>query len=308
MQRVGRINRVDTKFEKIYSFTFFPTKQSNDEIKLKEAAEAKINAFVTLLGEDARILTEGEPVGSHELFSLLISKRTITGEDESDESELKYLHLIKDIRDSNPDLFERIKRLPKKARTSRVSDDAHNALVTYFRKGKLQKFFLAKGPSEADELDFLSAARLLEVPADRPRSQLGTDYYQLLEKNKHAFFYATADEMPEPKGRGGRDAANQILRLLKAVGDLRQFTEEQELYLKRVMQQLEEGGLTKQTTKRTLQALQAEIKEHGPKPLRILALLQKHIPAQLLESHAVETSAKTFGPREVILSEYLLGQ
>jgi len=63
MQRVGRVNRVDTKFDKIYTFNFFPTKQSNDQIKLKEAAESKINAFLTLLGGDSALLTEGEPVG-----------------------------------------------------------------------------------------------------------------------------------------------------------------------------------------------------------------------------------------------------
>src|SRR3990167_6663286 len=50
MQRVGRVNRVDILFDKIHTFNFFPTKQSNDQIKLKEAAEAKINAFLTLLG------------------------------------------------------------------------------------------------------------------------------------------------------------------------------------------------------------------------------------------------------------------
>jgi superfamily II DNA or RNA helicase len=57
MQRVGRTNRVDTKFDKIYTFNFFPTRQSNDQIKLKEVAEAKINAFLTLLGGDAALLT-----------------------------------------------------------------------------------------------------------------------------------------------------------------------------------------------------------------------------------------------------------
>ena len=58
MQRVGRINRVDTKFDKIYTFNFFPTKQSNDQIKLKEAAEYKINAFLSLLGDDTHPLTQ----------------------------------------------------------------------------------------------------------------------------------------------------------------------------------------------------------------------------------------------------------
>ena len=119
MQRVGRINRVDTEFDRIYSFNFFPTEQSNEQIKLKEAAEAKIHAFITLLGADARLLTEGEDVESHELFNRLISRKTITGEDEGEESELKYLQVIRGIRDSNPDLFEKIKRLPKKARTAK---------------------------------------------------------------------------------------------------------------------------------------------------------------------------------------------
>ena len=308
MQRVGRINRVNTEFAKIYSFTFFPTKQSNDEIKLKEAAEAKIHAFMTLLGEDARILTEGEPIGSHELFNRLISKRTITGEDEEEESVLKYLNEIKEVRDNNPDLFEKIKRLPKKARTARIHSDMAGQLLTYFRKGKVQKFYLSKDNEESQELDFFSAAKLLETKPDTSRSKIGKNYYELLEKNKQAFFYATAEEAPETKMRGGRDAATQIIRILKAVRDLRQFTEDQELYLKKVMQQLEEGGLPKQTTKRTLQALQKEIKTNGNQPLRILGVLQKNISEELLESHIAESTAQTFGPREVILSEYFVGE
>jgi len=119
MQRVGRINRVDTKFDTIYTFNFFPTAQADNEIKLKSAAEAKINAFLTLLGGDAALLTDGEPIGSHELFERLISKKTIIGEDETEVSELKYLTLIKDIRDSDPDLFNAIKKLPKKGRSGK---------------------------------------------------------------------------------------------------------------------------------------------------------------------------------------------
>ena len=119
MQRTGRINRVDTKHDKIYTFNFFPTKQSNDQIKLNEAAEAKIEAFIELLGADAKLLTEGEEIKSHDLWLKLTSKETITGENENEESDLKYLHIIRDIRDNEPEVFERIKRLPKKARTAR---------------------------------------------------------------------------------------------------------------------------------------------------------------------------------------------
>ncbi|MDP3785196.1 MAG: helicase-related protein, partial [bacterium] len=224
MQRVGRINRVDAKFDKVYSFNFFPTKQSNDLIKLKEAAEAKIHAFISMLGADARLLTEGEPVESFELFNRLVSKKTITGEDETEESELKYLQVIKAVRDAEPDVFQKIKRLPKKSRTARARKDGIT-LLTYFRKGRLQKFFQIGNSGESEELDFLAAAKLLETKSDEKKENLGKDFYALLEKNKKAFEFATMEDLPEAKQRGGRDSATQILGILKAVRDFRQYTE-----------------------------------------------------------------------------------
>jgi len=302
MQRVGRINRVDTSFSKIYTFNFFPTTQSNNQIKLKEAAEAKINAFITLLGSDARLLTEEEAVESYELFNRLTSKKTITGEDESGESELKYIQIIKKIRNDNPDLFERIKRLPKKSRSARVNGEKKNSLLTYFRKGKLDKFFLSNN-KDIQELDFISAASLLETRADTKRDKLGGNFYELLEKNKQAFEFATIEEMPEIKMRGGRDSATQVLMRLKAIKDWRKLTEDQETYLKRVMRELIEGGLPKETTKRTLKELDQELK-NGVNPLKIIGVIQKNIPEELLREHFIETAAQIFGPREVILSEY----
>ena len=83
------VNRVDTTFDTIHTYNFFPTEESNDRVKLKEAAEAKIPAFVEMLGADARFLTEGEEIKSHDLFAKLTSKKTITGEDEPEERVLE---------------------------------------------------------------------------------------------------------------------------------------------------------------------------------------------------------------------------
>ena len=308
MQRVGRINRVDTEFDKIYSFNFFPTEQSNEQIKLKEAAEAKIHAFITLLGADARLLTEVEDIESHELFNRLISRKTITGEDEDEESELKYLQVIRGIRDNAPDLFEKIKRLPKKARTARKDEGKGNRLLTYFRKGKLQKFFTV-GKDKSEEVDLIRAAKQLESGIQTPREKLPADFYDKLEKNKQAFTFATTEEDVELKARrGGSDSTMQVLKILKAVRDFRQYTEEQEAYLKRVMNRLEEGALPKQTARTVLKALEKELKTGQPNPLKVLALLQTNVPEEFLESHIAESAAHVAGPREVILSEYLIGE
>ncbi|MDO9289865.1 MAG: helicase-related protein, partial [Thermodesulfovibrionales bacterium] len=334
MQRVGRINRIDTQFDRIYTFNFFPTKQSNDQIKLREAAEAKINAFLTLLGGDAALLTEGEPVESHELFNRLISNKAIIGDDEDESSELKYLRIIKDLRDKDPDTFEKIKRLPKKARSAKryknppippllkggdiivppleKGDEGGfkegDSLITYFRRGKLQKFFMAGDAKNAQELDFISAAAIFESGLDDKKLKLPERFYELLDMNKEAFVFATTDGMPEAHSRAGRDSAGRILGILKAtMKNTKQLTDEQELYLKRVFTQLEEGGIPKQTAKETLKALD-EINKEIMNPLKVLAVLQTHIPERFLTGHYAERYPQSFGKREVVLSLYLSGE
>ena len=308
MQRVGRINRIDTKFDKIYTFNFFPTNQSEDEIQLRKTAEAKINAFLTLLGGDAAVLTEGEPVSSHELFNRLISKETILGEEGVEESELKYLNIIKDIRDKSPQLFEKIKRLPKKARSAKENKEFADSLLTYFRLGKLQKFFITNKTQEPQEVDFITAANIFECSLDEKRRNLSSDFYGLLDKNKQAFIDATTEEHLTSDHRRGRDSGFQVLKILKATLKTAQiFTDEQEDYLKRVITRLEEGAIPKQTTKKTLKALN-NLKSDLTNPLKVLATLKRTIPERLLLSHYAEYPHRFSGKREVILSLYLTGE
>jgi len=314
IQRVGRINRVDTPFEVIHTYNFFPTIQSNDQIKLKEAAEGKINAFLTLLGGDAELLTEVEPVGSHELFDRLTSKQTLEN-DEMEESELKYLYVIRDIRENNPDLFEKIKHLPRKARTAKAAamedrgkSKNTDALITYFRKGKIQKFFSANVGDEAVEVDFMKAAELLESQPEDEQQKVPDTLYDLLDKNKEAFIIATTEEYTEPRKTRGRDSSKEILKILKvALKNTQKLTDDQELYLRKVLIQLEEGGIPKQTAKTTKKALD-NLGDELVNPLKVLAVLQTHIPDRLLREHYAEQNPAAHGKREVILSLYLSGR
>lgn len=306
MQRAGRINRVDTKFDTIHTFNFFPTRQSNDQIKLKESAESKIHAFIEMLGADARLLTEGEEIKSHDLFARLMSKKTITGEDETEESELKYLQIIRDVRDNDPDTFKKIKHLPKKARTAREYPVSSPSLLTYFRKGKLQKFYLAAGHGDTGEVDFFSAAKIFEAEKNSRRERLGNNFYELLENNKRAFDAATSEETDAFAVKGGRDSATSVLHILKSaeMKKFKGFTDEDELYIEKVIALIEEGGLPKQTARTLLKALNEELKRNV-NPLRILAILRTNIASEFFRATVAETAAQTSGPREVILSEYL---
>lgn len=262
IQRVGRVNRVDTHFDAIYTYNFFPTEEGNDAIKLRESAEARIHAFIEMLGADARLLTEGEEVKSHDLFAKLTSKKIITGEDEDEESELEYLAEIRTVRDQQPELFARIKRLPKKARSTRTGLAVQDAvalrfpsLLTYFRQGNLDKFYLAAQDSAgAVELDFLTTVKVLK-PADpaEKRQTIPPDFYGLLDRNKDAFAAATSPENDDaiPRHKGGANDA-YILKRLKAreIRHYHGFTDDDEEYIRNVIQLLIDGSLPSQPPRR----------------------------------------------------------
>jgi len=114
--------------------------------------------------------------------------------------------------------------------------------------------------------------------------------------------------LPETKRKGGRSSESYILQVLKAK-EIRRFpgfTDDDESYLENVIREIEEGGFPKQTTKRLAKQLKEELQK-SPNPLRILALLKIHIPNAFLEEmYASHSSAKVYGPREVILSEYFV--
>lgn len=308
IQRVGRVNRVDTPFAVIRTFNFFPTEQSNDLLKLKEAAEAKIQAFIEMLGADSRLLTEGEEIKSHDLFQRINSKRTITGEDEEEESELEYLKIIREVRDRQPDLFEKIKRMPRKARAARLADDrSGNALLTYFRKGGLEKFFVSNGPGSATrELDFMAAVKLLECGSQTEARFVGRDFYQLLDRNKEAFITATLEESAlDESPASSRDHSAKLLRRLKSkdVRHFKGFTDDDEEFIRSVIRLLEDGALPRPTTKKLMAALQNEIN-----PLKILGVLRRDVPAYFFQPTQAARSNRNNAPREVILSAYLIGE
>lgn len=309
LQRVGRVNRVGTEHKNIYIFNFFPTDQSDTHIGLEDNIKSKIQAFHDTLGEDARYLTEEEVISSHELFGdtlykRLTSKKTYQGEDDDGvRSELEYLKFIRDIRDNQTDLFERIKLLPKKARSARDNDVEPDRLLTFFRKGKLKKFFISDG-NDSRELTFFEAVDFFECDPDTPRQKIPKQYYSMLAKNKAQFDFITSGDVMEVKGsgeKGGLSNERYVITRLKTK-EFRKyhgFTDDDEEYIRLVLRGYEDGVIPKNTTKNIKKKIEKE-----SNPLKVLAILKKTIPHNILGVERPKQPVVS-SKREVILSEFL---
>ncbi|PUV22535.1 helicase-related protein [Sphingobacterium athyrii] len=300
LQRAGRVNRLGSKFPKVHIFNFFPTTQSDEHLGLEVNITNKIQMFHDILGEDAKYLSDGEEFGSQELFNTLNSKTAYTGEDSESDSELKYLELMRKIRDEQPELFEKIKNLPKKARSGFKKEKLENdQLVTFFRIGKLKKFYINLN-GNSGEITFFDAVKELECKPETKRADIPNEYYHLLQTNKTRFELDTTVGDEPTKGSGGRSNAKYIETRLKdkSFKNFRGFTDSNDEFLNGIREMLTQGTIAKKTA----QIIKNEL-EKTTDPLQILRILEKHIRYVAIEGIQ---NAKKFQKREVILSGYLI--
>lgn len=302
LQRVGRVNRVGTQHSQIYVFNFFPTAQSDAHLGLEDNIKGKLQAFHTILGEDAKYLSEDEEVSTHELFGdrlfrKLNDKDTYNDDADEPDSELRYLSIIRAIRDNQPNVFEEIKRLPKKARAGRTKE--HEALLTFFRKGRLKKFILLDSILPK-ELTFLEAAKQFECTPETKAVPIPETFYKLLQGNKtflEEITYSDPIDMNTPKSGSSNEAF--IIRALKSstIRTFKGFTEDDEDYLVRVRSALENGAIARHTCKKLKAGLQANLQ-----PLAILHSLRHHISDSELEAAQPKKTERE--GQEIILSTY----
>ena len=256
------------------------------------------------MGEDSKYLTEEEVISSHNLFGSTLydklnNKKTFEGEDDNSKSELEYLSIIRNIRDKQPELYERIKRMPKKARTARHSNLLPNSLISFFRKGKLKKFYTNASGGGANEIDFLVAVDYFLCSNDAQRITMPRDYYQLLDKNKQAFEEITSDEINDTEQtKGGRSNASFVIKYIETIRKYSKFTEEDEEYLRDTIQALKMGTVPK----KKIQVLKQELEKEN-NPIKAYAILKSYL--HKINNSPASSSEPVFNKREIILSLYL---
>lgn len=247
MQRVGRINRVGTAFERIYVFNFFPTSQASKQLPLTDRILEKLQAFHDTLGEDNKFLSEEENPSPQKLFHDLSQNMD---EEYEASPELQYLAVIREVRDKNPDMFDKIKKLPRKSKTGRNSAEVQeDSTLTFIRKGALKSFFISDGLSSVG-LSFMEAMHYLECEPDEKKIAVGSAYYDHYQANSRSFDEAlTAEEVITKKKAAIRGNDANVVKTLKAALGSGQLTDDQGDTAKRIIQAIENGDIPKNATK-----------------------------------------------------------
>lgn len=304
MQRIGRINRVGTKYSKIYVFNFFPTSKTDEYLSLRDNILNKIQSFHNTLGEDFKYLSDDEEIDSYGLYDRLMASLDEKEENNGD-TELEYLSLIREIRDKDEELYLKIKNLPKKSKCARNYEDSYieNSTISFLKKGDLKRIYITNSSLDNKELNFFDAVKYFKCEPTEKTQKINYEFYQLLAVNKESFLKKTElKKYDEPKKNGKNREISKIIEGLKTY---RMFSESEEEKLKKIIEIFEVGKVSKAAVKEILNECQKvyETKNYH----KLLEAFYESIPEEY-KGFTQKRTNDSFGKVEVLLSEYLIGE
>ncbi|MBQ3606639.1 MAG: helicase [Muribaculaceae bacterium] len=160
MQRIGRVNRIGSVAPNIYNYMFYPSQQGDKEIQLYKNALVKLQGFHSAFGEDAQIYSKEEIVKEFKMFDNNVK--------DSIDKKIALLREVRELYNSDRELYRKIKALPMKSRVMRDTGKHSEKSVIFVSSNVKTEFYLATSTG-VEIIDFLEAVKYLKAkPEEQP--------------------------------------------------------------------------------------------------------------------------------------------
>ena len=172
MQRIGRVNRIGSIAPNVYNFMFYPSQQGDREIQLYKNALVKLQGFHSAFGEDAQIYSREEIVKEFQMFDNKIK--------DSIDKKIALLREVRELYNSDRNLYHKIKSLPMKSRVMRDTGKHSGKTVVFVSSNVKTEFYLATSAG-VQVIDFLDAVAYLKAKPE----EVAVPFYNEEQHYKH---------------------------------------------------------------------------------------------------------------------------
>jgi len=115
IQRIGRVDRLGSKYDKVYAFNFLPETELDKHLNIVDKVERRVNEINSVLGMDGRVLTEEEKLNrtfmeriyDEDIEPIEEKEKEILLEDDEITGSVNQL---RQIHEGRPELLEKIKK------------------------------------------------------------------------------------------------------------------------------------------------------------------------------------------------------
>lgn len=310
MQRIGRVNRIGSKSDTIFNYVFYPSRQGNEQINLKQISLSKIQTFHTTFGEDNQIYSTEEII-DRDLDKLF--KQGIKEQEEDRNLELPFYEELRTLYQTDRKEYKRIEKLSLRSRTGRESRTVEGTTLSedtlVFLKTNFRKIFYLVSNEAVRDISSIDALNYFKASPDEPKVERIPKHHNHVERAVKDFQAIKMKEMQEEeankKQRGNLGAqVTTAVSLLNRIIPL--FNDDPDTQVKiNQLKSLAERGTLTDIAKR-LQRIQKDLQRPGGKAkltvdeakAEIKAMANKYNAYYRDTQHAEEES-----DADIILSE-----
>jgi len=214
IQRFGRIDRIGSEHGEIFGFNFLPETGIEENLGLGEILRERIREIQATIGEDAAILEPGEKLNQEAMYAIYERDETKFEGYEEDEEDLTDLgeavELFRQLRDEDPEEFERIASLRDGIRAGKRSDE--KGIYVFCQAGGYRQLYLLDESGEVVTKDPRQILKAISCKRAEPALPVPAGYNQAVMRVKERFEREVRERRAERENRRSRNRGQRYVR------------------------------------------------------------------------------------------------
>lgn len=190
IQRIGRIDRIGSENEKVYTYNFLPETELDKNLGLHDKLRNRIREIQDTIGEDAKILDKTEQVNEEAMYAIYEGNQDkIDKYAEEDDliSITEAEEIIRDLQQNNPEYFNHIVSLRDGVRSSMSVGNGEKGKFVFCQAGNYQQLFLVNNDGKVISKDIPQILSAIKCNKETKTENLPKDHNKLVMKIKRIF-------------------------------------------------------------------------------------------------------------------------
>lgn len=185
IQRIGRIDRIGSKYDEIYVYNFFPETLAEKEIKVETKVKNRIDEIIQNFGYDEKTIRLDEPTVKKKLFEIYTEKPEGIEEIEEKSTAKYFEYQFNILKNKYPQEYQKAIELPAMVNIARTHQN--KGIIVFCRAGDYYRLKLANLEGKIISSDDWEILKILECNPEEKGESFNKNFFGIVEKVKEEF-------------------------------------------------------------------------------------------------------------------------